>query len=85
MMTLQAVKAAVDQLSSAERAELRDYLEEGDSSPQELRAGTMDIDALTAAARLIREGFSDEEWEQVVAAMNEEYIEPVGDDGFPVL
>jgi len=83
-MTLQALKEAVDQLSSAERAELRDYLEKPAEPAVTLRSGTMDIDALTEAARKIREGFSDEEWEEVVAAMTEEYIEPVDDDGFPV-
>jgi uncharacterized alpha-E superfamily protein len=85
MMTLQAVKEVVDQLSPAERAELRDYLEEQTVDVSMLRPGTMDVDALLEAAREIREGFSKEEWEEIVAAMNEEYIEPVDEDGMPLL
>ncbi|MBK8022739.1 MAG: hypothetical protein IPK19_15230 [Chloroflexi bacterium] len=83
MLNLQEVKAAVDHLSPDERAELRAYLDQGEV--RVLRAGTMDVDALLEAARQIREGFTDEEWEEVERAMNEEYIEPVDDDGFPLL
>jgi len=45
----------------------------------------MDIDALLEAARAIRQGFTDEEWGKVEQSMNEEYIEPVDEDGFPLL
>jgi short-subunit dehydrogenase len=62
MMNLQAVKAAVDQLSSAERAELREYLDEDTVDVSALRPGTMDVDALLDAAREIRAGFSEGEW-----------------------
>jgi uncharacterized alpha-E superfamily protein len=85
MMNLQEVKEAVDHLSPEERAELRAYLDEQTTQEETpLRAGTMNVDALLEAGRAIREGFSDEEWEAIEQAMNEEYIEPVDKDGFPL-
>lgn len=83
MMNLQAIKAAVDQLSSEERAELHAYLDEYSESQPVLRVGTMDIDVLLEAAKAIRENFTDEEWDELEQAMNGEYIESVGEDGFP--
>ncbi len=85
MMNLQEVKEAVDHLSPEERAELRSYLDEQTVQEEApLKAGTMNVDALLEAAKAIREGFSDEEWEAIEQAMNEEYIEPVDEDGFPL-
>jgi uncharacterized alpha-E superfamily protein len=86
MMTLQAVKEVVDQLSPAERAELLRYLEEEVSIllPKYPLSAEERIQNMDEAARAIREGFTDAEWEEVVAAMNEEYIEPVDEDGFPL-
>lgn len=81
MLNLQEVKEAVDYLSPEERAELRAYLDEREAEKTKLRAGTMDIDALLEAARAIREDFTDEEWQEVERAMNEEYIEAVDEDG----
>ena len=83
MLNLQEVKVAIDHFSPEERAELRAYLDEHEMIT--LRAGTMDVDILLEAARKIREGFTDEEWHEVEQAMNEEYIEPVDDEGFPKL
>lgn len=83
MINLQAVKDAVDQLSPEERSELRAYLDEHNASQPVLRAGTMNVDALLQAAKAIREGFSDAEWDEIESAMNDEYIEPVDEDGFP--
>ncbi len=84
MLNLQEMKEAVDYLAPEERAELRAYLDERETEETTLRAGTMDVDALLDAARAIREGFTDEEWDDVERAMNEEYIEPVDADGFPL-
>lgn len=83
MLNLQEVKVAIDHFSPEERAELRAYLDERETI--KLRAGTMNIDVLLEAARKIREGFTDAEWHEVEQAMNEEYIEPVDDEGFPRL
>ena len=80
MPNLREVKAAIDRLSPEEQAELRAYLNER-AAP----TATMRIDALQEAARAIREGFTDDEWEEVERAMNDEYIEPVDEDGFPIL
>ncbi|MDL1901597.1 hypothetical protein FBR02_12585 [Anaerolineae bacterium CFX9] len=86
MLNLQEVKEAVDHFSPEELRELREHLEKraveilsNPLSPDER------IRLLDEAAKAIREGFTDEEWEAVEQAMNEEYIEPVDDDGFPVL
>ena len=84
MQNLQEMKEAIDHLSPEERAELRAYLDQGEAQKTALRAGTMNIDVLQEAARAIREGFTDEEWEEVERAMNEEYIELVDEDGFPL-
>ena len=80
MPNLREVKAAIDRLSPEEQAELRAYLNERAAT-----TATMRIDALQEAARVIREGFTDDEWEEVERAMNDEYIEPVDEDGFPIL
>ena len=85
MQNLQEVKEAIDHLSPDERAELRVYLDERGTAATPLRAGTMNVDALLEAARAIREGFTDDEWNEVERAMNDEYIEPVDEDGFPIL
>ena len=85
MQNLQEVKEAIDHLSPEERAELRAYLDERRAAATPLRVGTMNVDALLEAARAIREGFTDDEWNEVERAMNDEYIEPVDEDGFPIL
>ena len=76
MTTLQEVIQAVEQLSPEERAELRAYLDRHEAeapptlSPEE-RARKLD----EAFARL-REGLTQEQLDEMTAAMNEEYIEP---------
>jgi uncharacterized alpha-E superfamily protein len=85
MLTLQEVKQAVDHFSPEEVRELRAYLDAQSNAEIVLRAGTMDIDALLDAARAIRAGITDEEWQAIENAMSEEYIEPIDDDGFPTL
>jgi hypothetical protein len=78
MLNLQEVKEAVDHFSPEELRELREPLEKRvveiltqHHLPPEER-----IRHLDEAARAIREGFTDSEWEAVEKAMNEEYIEP---------
>lgn len=72
MLNLEEVKAAIDQFSPEELHELRQYLEQRAREvltqhplPPEER-----IRRLDAAARAIREGFTEEEWEAVERAMN---------------
>jgi len=78
MVNLQEMKNAVDQLSPGDLRELRQHLEKRESeikarhdlSPEDR------IRRLDKAARAIRAGFTDVEWDDVEKAMNEEYIEP---------
>ena len=78
MLNLQEVMKAVDQLSSDDLRELRDYIDQQESqkssalslSPEE-RIRLMD-----EAAKAIREGFTNEEWTQIERDMNAEYVEP---------
>lgn len=85
MLTLQEVKQAVEHFSAEELLELRAYLDAQSNVASTLQAGTMDINALLAAARALRDGIPDEEWQEIEKAMNEEYIQPVDADGFPIL
>lgn len=78
MLNLQEVKEAVDHFSPEELRELREHLErraveiltQHHLSPEER------IRRLEEAAKAIREGFTDAEWEAVEKSMNEKYIEP---------
>lgn len=87
MLNLQDVKEAIDHFSPEELRELREHLERRASEiqPSHLLSPEERIRRLEEAARAIRAGFTDAEWDEVEQAMNEEYIEPVDDDGFPVL
>jgi uncharacterized protein YeeX (DUF496 family) len=78
-MTLNDILEHLDALSQAELLELRQQIDQR-TAQSELRAGTMDVDALLNAAKQITEDMSDEEIKEMVAAMNEEYIEPADDD-----
>lgn len=81
-MTLQDIMQAVDRMSDDERRQLREYIDQikpqsnpsRDLSPEEW------IKRMKEAAHEIRSGFTDEEWAEVEAAMNEEYIEPMDDN-----
>ncbi len=77
-MNLQEVIKVVDQLSPEERAELRAYLDQHEAQwlPVHKLSAEERIRRLDEAAKAIREGFTDAEWEKVEKAMNEEYIEP---------
>lgn len=82
MMSLQDLKDAIDQLSPEERAELLAYIYEQEQRP-ELRAGTMNVDALLEGAAAIRAEMSAADFEAMLDAMEEEYVEPLDDDGLP--
>lgn len=80
-MTLREVIEALDDMSQEELNELRAQLELRLTLNVSARGTTAEerIRRLNAAASAIREGFSAEEWTEVVQAMNEEYIEPIDD------
>lgn len=78
MLNLQEVKEAVDHFSPEELRELHEHLEKRavEIMSQHYLAPEERIRRLNEAAKAIREGFTDAEWEAVEKAMNEEYIEP---------
>lgn len=77
-MTLDDVIKLLDDLSDAELRTLRQAIDLR-TEPEALRAGTMDVDALLSAAAELTDDLTESEVEEMVAAMNEEYIEPVDD------
>ncbi|MEP7293887.1 MAG: hypothetical protein ABI835_19015 [Chloroflexota bacterium] len=80
-MTLRDMIKALDDLSDEELGELLDQIEHR-LVPSSLARGSTPqerIRRLNAAASAIREGFSDEEWAEVVRAMSEEYVESMDD------
>ncbi len=83
-MTLQTVKKLVDTLSAEEQAELRTYLDQKTSAGTSL-SPTERAKQLNAAFAEFREGLSSDELNAIAEAMNEDYIEPVDDEGFPLL
>ncbi len=74
-MTLADVKKALDNFSSDELRELREYIVEREEVA-EVESG-IDITALLEALKALREGITPEEFSEIERAMNEEYIEPV--------
>lgn len=85
---LNEAMSLVKQLSPGERKSLVDYIDAIDYAPPDqaelaapsLRAGTMDVEALLAAARQIRDGLSERELHDMIKDMNEEYVESTDDD-----
>ena len=82
VMTLQEVKKAVDQLLPEELRELRAYLDQQATKHTQLQDGTMNVDTLLQAARAIRDELGEVNFDEMLDAMNEDYIEPVDDDGW---
>jgi hypothetical protein len=78
-MILEEVKKAVDHFSLNELRQLREYIQ-GREQQIDLRAGTVDMDALLSALEEIRAGMTEEEFAEIERAMNEEYIEPLDSD-----
>lgn len=78
MLNLEEVKNAIDHFSTEELHELRDHMEKRivEILTQHPLPPDERIRRLDEAAHAIREGFTQEEWEAVERAMNEEYIEP---------
>lgn len=87
MLRLQEVKEAIDHLSPEELRELREHLDRraSENLPRHPLPPEERIRRLEEAARAIRAGWTDTEWAAIEQAMNEEYIEPLDDAGFPLL
>ena len=81
-MTLQELFKTVNRLSPEERAQLRAYLDQQEVDRAQLKTGTMNVDILLQAAQAIRADMNAGEFDQMIAAMNEEYIELVDDNGW---
>ncbi|MDQ7027693.1 MAG: hypothetical protein Q9P01_19035 [Anaerolineae bacterium] len=81
-MTFEEVLRVVDQFSEDERQRLRQYLEQMEitNTHTDLKAGTMDVDVLLAAVDDMRRGLSNDDLNEMLAAMNEEYIKPADDN-----
>ncbi|MDX2141488.1 MAG: hypothetical protein SF123_25605 [Chloroflexota bacterium] len=91
-MLLQDVFKIIDSLTPEEKLQVKAHIEYppeelaqlkaeidailATAEPVTLQAGTMDVDKLIEATRQMWEGLTDEEIDEVVAMMNEEYIEP---------
>lgn len=72
-MTLNELIRAIDALSDDEREQLRDYI----NQPRTVSLTAEErIQALREASAAIREGMTEAELGEMIAAMNEEYIEP---------
>lgn len=72
-MTLDELMKAVDTLSGEELRQLRDYVNQRHAhkfSPEQR------IQMLDEASNAIREGMTQEELDEMIAVMNEEYVEP---------
>ncbi len=78
-MLLSDVMKMVDRFSPEELRELREYIQQREQQ-SDLRAGTVDMNALLAALDEIRDGMTEEEFSTIERAMNEEFIEPLDAD-----
>jgi hypothetical protein len=80
-MTFPEVMKALDELSLEELGRLREEIDLR-TTQGDLHAGTMNVDALLRAASELTEGLSEAEIEVMIAAMNEEYVEPADDEAW---
>lgn len=85
-MTLQELMRAIDHLSRPELDQLRQYIDQREKEQERqihpARGDTPQerVRRLDAAAAAIREGLTQEELDEMTAAMNAEYIEPFDED-----
>ena len=73
-MTLQEIIEAVDALPLNEMQQVRQHIEQRETDEEN---PIIDIDAVEKALAELREGFSEEDLEELEWAMNVEYIEPL--------
>jgi hypothetical protein len=75
MMSLSEVLAVIEQLSGDERQELQNYLSHQQKAPLYHPTNVDEwIEQMKGVSQMIREGFSDEEWEEMEAQMNAEHL-----------
>jgi|GEM_PF-895315 len=93
-MTLTDIIQAIDKLTLDEQQQLQIYLTQHvqiaaakfpDESQYKLKKVPLDMDELLKAAAEIREGFTESELIELEHAMNDDYFEPIDEDGFPSL
>jgi hypothetical protein len=77
-MTFEELKPLLDQLMPSDFQSVRDYLKQRESQAL-LQAGTMNVDTLLEAVDDIRNSMSEVDLEEMIATMNEDYIEAVDD------
>ena len=77
MDKLSEIYQAIDQLNRDEFRKLRAYIEQRPEPPQIVEDPQTKIAALRDAFAKIREGMSQEELDEMIWAMNYEYIEPL--------
>lgn len=78
-MTLQEIQTAIDTLSYDEIQQLQDYLmqRKTDLRPGRGRTSQERIRLLHESAAALREGWTQEQLDEMTAAINEDYIEDV--------
>lgn len=82
MVDLTTLYRTIDQLNADDLRAVQQYIEQRrQQTAIEETAIEARIAALHAAVARFREGFTPEEWDEVAAAMNEEYVDP--DDANP--
>lgn len=79
-MSLAEVKSILDKLSPYERREVRAYLDRLENKSNEVKSQPFDFDALMAGVDAFRQGLSEAELDEMIALMNEEYVEPDVDE-----
>lgn len=67
---LEQIEAAIEAHKRRIRIQRAVEAARRNTPPRELKAGTMDVDKLMAAIASIREGLSDDEIDELIAAMN---------------
>lgn len=79
MMIFTDVMKAVDEFSVDQLRQLREYIQQREQQ-LELQAGTLNIEQLLEGLAEMRAGLTEAEFHEIERAMNEEYIEPLGND-----
>ena len=75
-MTLRELITAVDSLSLDDLLRLREHIQQRERE-RKYQIGTMDIDAILGGIEIMRQGLTENQFNEMIDAMNEEYIEPV--------
>lgn len=74
-MTFNELLKAVDQLNDDELTKLKEHI-----ASREQQSNGMDIDEIERIFAEMREGFSEQDLDELEWAMNVEYVKPLDDD-----